>query len=232
MTQTQTQTNAIHLDPFTIKVLSNFATINSGIVIRPGSEIRTMTESRSVLAEATVPDIFPVEFAIHDLRQLLSFMASLFDNPSIGFCDNHLKISSGSDVTKIYYSNPNLVASPSKRITMPSEDISFELSSEVIQRINKSSSILSVDDLLISSTDDGNSVSVSVLDKTNSAANIWYTTVPGSYTQPFTAYFKIANLKILDGTYSVTISKKGLSLFKNNSCDLRYYVAVESNSKF
>ena len=228
---TKTKTNAIHLDPFTAKVLSNFATINNGIVIKSGSEIRTMTEGKTVLAEATVPDVFPVDFAIYDVRQLLSFMGSMFDNPSIEFFDNHLKISSGSDVTKIFYCNSDLVASPSKRITMPSEDITFQLSEDTLHRISKASSILSVDDLQFSSSD-SDVVTIAVLDKTNSATNTWSSSTTGTFDKPFNVYLKIDNLKMLEGDYQVTISNKGITSFKNMRSDLKYFIAAEGDSRF
>lgn len=230
MAQTKTK-NAIHLDPFTIKVLSNFATINNGLVIKAGSEIRTMTEGKTVLAEAIVPDTFPSDFAIYDVRQLLSFMASMFDNPTLEFSDNHLKISSGSDVTKIFYCNPDLVASPSKRITMPSEDIVFQLSEDTLHRIQKASSILSVDDLQFSSTE-SNTVDITVLDKTNPATNTWTSSTNGNFDTSFNVFLKIENLKMLEGDYQVSISSKGITCFKNMRSDVKYFIAVEGDSKF
>ncbi len=227
---TKTKTNAIHLDAFTTKVLSNFATINNGIVIKSGSEIRTMTEGKTVLAEAIVPDAFPVDFAIYDVRQLLSFMASMFDNPSIEFFDNHLKISTGSDVTKIFYCNSDLIASPSKRITMPSEDITFQLSEDTLNRINKASSILSVDDLQFTSSDSG--VHINVLDKTNSSTNTWSSHTNATFDKTFSVYLKITNLKMMEGDYQVTISNKGITCFKNMRSDLKYFIAAEGDSKF
>ena len=40
----------------TIGVLKNFASINSNIVINTGSEVRTISEAKSILAKATVTE--------------------------------------------------------------------------------------------------------------------------------------------------------------------------------
>jgi hypothetical protein len=44
--------------------------------------------------------------------------------------------------------------------------------------------------------------------------------------------FKIENLKILAGNYSVTVSSKGISNFKNSDIDLEYFIALEPDSKY
>jgi hypothetical protein len=226
-TKTKTQ---MTLDPFTIKVLSNFASINNGLVVKAGNEIRTMTEGKTVLAEATLPDNFPVDFAIYDLRQMLSFVSALFDNPTMSFSQNFVEISNGEDVTKIFFCNSDLISSPSKRITMPSEDITFQISDETLKKILKSSSILGVDDLCLTSTD--NAVTLTVLDKTNSSTNTWSTKVNCTAATDFTVFLKISNLKMIEGDYTVTISEKGLTCFKHMRSDIKYFVAAEADSKF
>jgi gp45 sliding clamp, C terminal len=227
-TKTKTQ---LTLDPFTLKVLTNFATINNGLVVKSGNEIRTMTEGKTVLAEATLPDTFPVDFAIYDLRQMLNFISTLFDNPTMEFSSSSVEISNDNDVTKIFYCNPDLISSPSKRITMPSEDITLQISEETLKKITKSGSILGVDDLKISSVDD-DMISIEVLDKTNSSTNTWSTKTSGTCNSEFAVYLKISNLKLLEGDYQITISNKGITCFKHMNNDVRYYIAVEADSKF
>ena len=226
-TKTKTQ---LTLDPFTLRVLANFASINNGLVVSAGNEIRTMTEGKTVLAEATLPDTFPVDFAIYDLRQMLNFISSLFDKPTMNFSSKYVEISSGSDLTKIFYCNSDLISSPSKRITMPSEDITFQISEDNLKKITKSASILGVDDLKIYSSDD--SIHIEVLDKTNSSTNTWETKTSGDFNSEFTVYMKISNLKLLEGDYQISISNKGLSCFKHLTNDVRYYIAAEADSKF
>lgn len=222
--------NQITLDPFTLKVLANFASINNGLVVSSGNEIRTMTEGKTVLAEATLPDKFPVDFAIYDLRQMLNFISSLFDNPTMNFTSKYVEISSDNDLTKIFYCNSDLISTPSKRITMPSEDITFQISDDTLKKITKSASILGVDDLKIYSSD--KFITIEVLDKSNSSTNTWETKTSGEFDSEFTVFMKISNLKLLEGDYKITISNKGLSCFKHMTNDVLYYIAAEADSKF
>ena len=44
--------------------------------------------------------------------------------------------------------------------------------------------------------------------------------------------FKIENLKVLAGNYTVSVSSKGISNWKNKDIDLEYFIALEPDSKF
>jgi hypothetical protein len=44
--------------------------------------------------------------------------------------------------------------------------------------------------------------------------------------------FKIENLKILEGNYTVSVSSKGISNFKNKDIELEYFIAMEPDSKY
>ena len=44
--------------------------------------------------------------------------------------------------------------------------------------------------------------------------------------------FKIENLKVLDGNYTVAVSSKGISNFKNKDIDLEYFIALEPDSSY
>ena len=55
----------------TLEVLQNFATINQNILIRPGQDIRTISEARNILGRATLNVDFPNEFGIYNLNEFL-----------------------------------------------------------------------------------------------------------------------------------------------------------------
>ena len=74
----------VTLSKTTLDVLKNFSTINSSIVFRQGSTVRTISNAENILAKFTGEEIFPTDFAIYDLSQFLSGI-SLFDNQSIEF---------------------------------------------------------------------------------------------------------------------------------------------------
>ena len=63
----------------TLDVLKSFSTINSSIVFRKGSTVRTISNAENNLAKFTGDEVFPVDFAIYDLSQFLSGI-SLFSD--------------------------------------------------------------------------------------------------------------------------------------------------------
>ena len=68
----------------TVKILQNFASINSNVVIQPGNKIMTIAEAKNVLSEATVTEQFDKQVGIYDLQNFLSVL-DLVDNPSVQF---------------------------------------------------------------------------------------------------------------------------------------------------
>ena len=63
----------------TLDVLKNFSTINSSIVFRKGSTVRTISNAENILAKFSGEEVFPTDFAIYDLSQFLSGI-SLFND--------------------------------------------------------------------------------------------------------------------------------------------------------
>ena len=111
----------------TVSILKNFSTINQNLVIKQGSEISTMSAMKNIVSKAKVEETFPVEFAIYDLNEFLSAM-SLFTNPDLDFDENFVMITeagSSSKSLKYWFSEPSVVTTPSKEVTMPSVEVSF-----------------------------------------------------------------------------------------------------------
>ena len=117
------------LSEHTISVLKNFASINQNLVIKEGSELQTMSAMKNIVARSGVEETFPKEMAIYDLNEFLAAL-SLFSSPVLEFDEQYVTIKEESNPTnslKYFYSDPSVVQSPSKTITMPSEDITFEV---------------------------------------------------------------------------------------------------------
>ena len=68
----------------TLNILKNYSSICSNLYVKPGNKIRSLAPTMNVMAEATVPEDFPVEFGIYDLSQFLSTV-SLFKDPNFDF---------------------------------------------------------------------------------------------------------------------------------------------------
>ncbi len=49
----------------------------------------------------------------------------------------------------------------------------------------------------------------------------------------FRIVMKVENFKLIDGSYDVSIAKKGMARFKHKTINITYYIAIEAaNSTF
>ena len=214
----------------TINVLKNFSTINQNLVIKEGSDISTMSAMKNIIAKATVEEKFAKEFAIYDLNEFLSAL-SLFSNPNLDFNDDYVVItedgSSGKSL-KYWYSDPSVVTSPTKEVTMPSTEIKFNLSSDTLSEVTKAAAVIGVPDMVLESGE------LRVTDKKNDTANSYSTQVIDNddTAENYKFWFKVENLKLLPGSYDVQVSEKKISYFKNSNLDIEYFIALEPESSY
>ena len=155
------------LSSHTTSVLKNFATINQNLVIKEGNSIATMSAMKNIVAKAEVEETFPQEIAIYDLNEFLGAL-SLFSSPILDFNDNYVVISEESKPTtkmKYFYSDPSVVTSPSKMITMPSEEVKFTMSNDDLSKLKRAAGAIGAPDMVLERKD--NISSITVKDKKN-----------------------------------------------------------------
>jgi hypothetical protein len=72
-----------------------------------------------------------------------------------------------------------------------------------------------------------------VTDKKNTTANDFVTEldVPESDVD-YKFWFKVENLKLLPGSYSVEVSSKNISKFTNSNVEIEYFIALEPESSY
>ena len=222
----------MELNENVLQVLRNFATINQNILIKPGNEIRTISEARNVLARANVDVEFPSQFAIYDLNQFISVL-SLVDKPNLEFNENFVTIkdASGLSGVKYFFSSPDTITTSEKDITMPEAEVKFTLDEKTLSKLRSASSALGYRDLII--TAKGGSINLSISENDNATANSYNIDVAGSCdSENFKFILNIENLKIVAGDYDVNISSKFISNFKNKSKDIQYWIALEKTSNY
>lgn len=215
----------------TINLLKNFSSINQSILIKEGDSIRTISVMKNILAEAKVPEEFPKDFGIYDLNQFLNAISSLHINPELDFSNNeYLMIREGKKRNRFFFADPNVIVSPpEKSITLPSEDVCFELDTQVLGTLMKAAAIYQVPDLSV--VGEAGVVKLVVHDKKNDTSNT-HEEIVGETDEEFCFNFKVENIKILPGTYEVVVSKKLLSRFESKNHELTYYIALEPDSTF
>lgn len=212
----------------TINVLKNFSTINQNLVIKEGSDITTMSAMKNIVAKAKVEEDFTKEFAIYDLNEFLSAL-SLFGTPDLDFQDDYVVITEEGSAKslKYWYSDPSVVTTPTKDITMPSNEVKFDFSSDSLAEITKAASVIGAPDMVLEKG------KLRVTDKKNTTANDYATEldVPDSDVD-YKFWFKVENLKLLPGSYSVEVSSKNISRFSNSNVDIEYFIALEPESSY
>jgi hypothetical protein len=183
----------------TLEVLKNFSEINTNILVKPGSELSTISTMKNILAKATITESFDKQFAIYDLSELLGIVSAI-DKPDI-------------DITN------------EKDVVMPDAEVTFELKNDILAKLMKMAAIMKLPDLSLVGKK-GQDVVLKVHDKKNSA-NSYEEFVGTEAAADFTFNFKIENLKIVSGDYDVAVSSKSISHFKNKVKPIEYWIALE-----
>ena len=210
-------------------VLKNFSTINSGIRVKTGNKLETISNMKNILAVATISEEFPQDFSIYNLPEFLG-ATSLLEDPDFQFNDTSLSITDNNSAMNYFFASEGMVVAPDKMITMPNAEITFDLSSTLLNDLNKAASVLGVNDLVLKS--DGSTITLEVTDKKNTTSNTFSRIVGEGDGNVYNMNFKIENLKVLDGNYTVSVSSKGISHFNNKDIDLEYFIALEPDSKY
>ena len=222
--------NSMKLSDKTISLLKNFSSINQSILFKEGNKLRTISVMKNILAEATVSEEFAKDFGVYDLNQFLNGL-SLHQSPELDFKnDGYVVIREGKMRSKYFFADPNVIVTPpEKDITLPSEDVCFEVSTEQLDKLLKAAAVYQLPD--ISAVGESGVIKLVVRDKKNDTSND-FAIVVGETEDQFSFNFKVENIKVLPGTYEVVVSKKLLSRFVSKNHDLTYYIALEPDSTF
>ena len=218
----------------TLSILKNFGAINSGILFKKGKNLRTVSSQRNILAEVTLNEEIPAEFGVYDLNNFLSILSLHKDDPSFEFDDKQVTIvgNKGRSKVRYRYCAPNMIVTPpEKAITMPDPEINFTLSAEDFEWILRVASVLASPDIAIDS--DGQKVNVVTLDAVNDAASTESLEIADGNGSKYRILLKTENItKMMQGSYDVKISSKGIAYFKHQTIDLQYWISTENGSQF
>ena len=220
----------MNLSDKTLTILKNFAGVNNSILVKKGNQLRTISVAKNILAEAEIEEDFPRQFGIYDLNQFLNGL-SLHQDPDLDFeNDTYLNIREGKRRAKYFFADPQVIISPpEKEITLPSEDVHFQLESTSLEKLLKAAAVYQLPDFSV--IGEAGVVKLVVRDKKNDTSNS-YSVIVGETGKQFTFNFKVENIKIIPGSYDVVVSSKLLSQFTNSQYNLKYFIALEPDSTF
>lgn len=216
----------------TMNVLKNFSTVNQSLLFKSGNTLKTISPLRTIFVEATIDETLPKEFAIFDLNKLLA-KVSLYGGKEahLEFEDDLVKISTEDKKKseKIKYCSPKVIVSPpEKNISLGTADCSFSISEEDLGWIRRSAGISGSPNFIFES--DGETINFIATDIKDDASDQSKVEIGTGNGQSFRVVMKAENFKLMDGSYDVEISKKGLSKFKNKSMNITYFIAIEAAS--
>jgi len=217
----------VFLSNQTLQVLKNYSTINSSILIREGSELKTISVGENAIAQYTCEESFPQTFGIYDLNQFLAGL-SLFESPTLEFNNQeYVYIRGRGRSAKYYFSDPEITlkSAPNKDVNFPGADIQFSLTQEDLTGLQKAANIYSLPDLVFRSQ--SGEISLELRDKENDTSNGYSQTVVGDTTGDYELTIKVENIRLHPGDYSVKVSKHLISEWKHHHLNLTYYVALE-----
>lgn len=218
----------------TLLILKNFSTINPGIYFRKGNILKTVSPQKNILVEAQILETFPVSFGIYDLNNFLSVLSLYKDGIELGFNDKHVIIKGMEGRSKIQYrfTEPSMIVTTDKTITLPSVDVKFILTQKDLECIMKTSNVLNSPNIAI--VNNGNKVFVESFNSLDDSAHI-HSIILNDIEIGDIQYkliFKKDNLKLLLGEYEVEISSSGISQFYDKSRNIKYWVTLEVGSTY
>ena len=215
------------LNTRTIQVLKNFASINPSIQFSEGTNLKTISPNKTMMAKAKLEDVIPSTFAIYDLSRFLG-VVSLFEDPEYQIEERMVNIASPGRKVSYTFADPStIITPPDREIVLEDPDVVFELKQENFAEIMKALGVMSFPDLVVVGED--GKVVLRATDTKNPSSDKYDIEV-GSTDRTFTAVFKTENVKILPSSYTVSLSSKGISHFVSD--DVEYWISLEANSTF
>jgi len=195
----------MNISPETLDILRNFSSINSGLTVKEGNELKTVSAMKNIFARAVVSENFD-------------------------FNAEKVTVSEGDNSVQYFYADPQMVISPQKDITMPQAEVTFDLDEGVLDQLLKASSVLSLPDMVLSS--DGTTVVLTVKDKKNSTSNVFSKTVAQGNGSTYEMFLRMENIKLIPGDYTVFVSSQGIGQFTNRKQSVEYFIALEPDSTY
>lgn len=223
---------SLKLSDTTLNILKNFATINPGIEVRSGSKLQTIAPTRVTVASANVPDVFPANFCIYDLNEFLGVL-SAFKNPVLDFTADYVTISDGSRHIQYYYADVSMINRLEREVQLPEDwEISFELTENAFDEIQKITGILFGKDKRFIIDSDGQKIYLKTFDLENPTSHSYSNEIGPGNGIKFRMIYNLDNLKLVKGAYQVDLSSKRIGKFSHKSLDLVYLIMLEVESKY
>jgi len=221
----------------TLSILKNFSTINQSLVLKQGSEIRTISPTKTIIAIANIEEEIPSKAVVYDLSRFLSVHA-LYEKPELEFNNNHFVISEGRRKTKYQFADESMViAPPEKDVNMKEADVEVNVEWKDFQSVIKAAGVLQLPDVAFVGENGKcylRAINSNQLESAKEGQEINGDTFGvelGDTNDTFTLVIRTENIKLMPNDYKVTLNSAGISKFEAEN--IKYYIAIESkHSKY
>ena len=213
----------------TIKILSNFATINPGIIFEPGNVQYTISPLNTIVCQANLIEDFQQTFAIYDLETFLKMYKAISD-AALEFHDDHVIIKNDRENIKFYFADPQMIVAPKKKpFDHDNVIVRFPVENEIFNKIKSLTNVATFfKHLKISTREDNIILSLTNKDSRERAINE-YDIIVGQLDEDsprdFEFFIQMDTLKVLDGDSEFIIS----SLDRPNSAPINI-LRIENTS--
>ena len=222
-----------------LQVLTNFSEVCENMIFQKGKIQRTINTMNSMMCEYEMENEISKKFCLTDLDEFLN-IHDLFDKPNIKLQNNKL-ILKDKKFTSEYYTTDEKVLknppglSPDEKLNIKEYDYQFLLSKNNIIDYNliRKRTKKNLPDIIIQNKV-GN-FNFELLEKRNEVSNKVSFNIDESNktNRKFKFYFKCEHIdKILIDDYIVEVSTKKIMKLTNRNKNLRYWIALESQSEF
>ena len=208
-------------------ILKNFSQINPSIQFKQGTLLKTITDNKSLYAEATLAEEIPRDFAIYNLPQLISVM-SMFNDPNIDVNENHLYISDGQMELRYLYCDPStIIVPPNKELKLPPKAAELTIDQNHFQQLKKAAATLGAEHCWLSIDEDGARIGVGETNSTSLQMKPLSGQVYPEVVRGARIAFTVAQLNLIAGPYNIVVyGNKDIIVaeWNNTALPLRYIV--------
>lgn len=210
----------------TLSVLQNFQGINTGIVLRAGNVINTLSDDKTVMGEARVPENFTDEFGIYDLASFLNTLGVLGTEAELTFTAKEAKMQNGGFKVSYRGCEPKLITHPPEGHTFSMEDKTFEFKLEEndLKKFLKLAAMNSLKHIVMEVRD--KKVFLAANDGTDTSSSI-EREVGTSDSENTSLTFLTQHFKMVPRSYSVEITPI-MAKFTSEDGDLVYYIVAQA----
>lgn len=224
----------------TLSVLKNMATINPNLTISSGDRLTTMADTRNIFAEYALEDgeltlDDGVKIGVYDLGEFLSIL-NMFSAPKVNVDESGKKAvitgeQAGQKVQYFFAAPSILTKIPDQLPNVDSSRADIQLPQSTIQSIQKAGNMLSVPNVTITDRMEDGQIAARVHDVEDNTSNTFELAlkVDSCDLEDFSVTFNIANLKLIQGDYQLSILDSGAGYFKGleGGFGVNYIIAYE-----